>query len=651
MPFDPNKPFEVVSDPEDTSLVGRIERSSFDPNKPFDVVQPTKKKEAFGTGQFAFESQPLAALARGALESITGGLAPAITEELTGTSQFDPNSPEFQNPYLFATGEFLGGLVPLGKVAKGAEVLKKGAIPFLKTGLSKEAEKTLRKEQLRGVRREGARVGAAFGAASGLSEKIREKDIKDIELGEALESTLKGGAIGGTVGFAIPASAQAVSKLSNLRKTVDDRIADIAKVSSAKGAFVDKFNKGSFSTVVPDIAAKFKAGTGHVGLQEARESLLNESIDLIKPIVKGADPTSPLFDQTTMLSRIHQRASSEIPSEEARNRSINAVMRDYGDVNPENLTEYTGDIGKKLVALYASPDKGRFSDRIHALEAVRDVFSGSVKTILDQSNVDPAIWSRYGLINELGERIADNYGDEVSKLRQLRGEGIAGGRGVAESSLIPGVGAVKRSTKRAGDIMGGGEPERLDKQINEMFRKVKPQVPFTDEQRKALIKQAVDNRNTNIAKSQAAKSRAERGVEYKRVNETRAEYAKRLKQKRADFVAREGASPEELQQGGAAAITLSQMEKDFQSKIEADGLNKALMDVFPEVNKSERAIIERELQSATPKETRDIMSQLLNEAFQLEEQGAMTRISEEFDKVLRSVRKSRSSESLNLLPD
>lgn len=574
-----------------------------------------KAREGSGVGQFAFESQPLAALARGGLESITAGLAPAVAEELTGTSQLDPNSPEFQNPYLFATGEFLGGLVPLGKVAKGAGVLKKGA-----QELSEGAAKALRKEQLRGIRREGARVGTAFGAGTGLSEKIREKDIKDIELQEALESTIKGGAIGGTVGFAIPASAQAVSKLSNLRKTVDDRIADIAKVSTAKGAFVDKFNKGSFSTVVPDIAAKFKAGTGHVGLQEARESLLNESIDLIKPLVKGADPTSPLFDQTTMLSRIHQRASSEIPSEEARNRSINAVMRDYGDVNPNNLTEYTGDIGKKLVALYASPDKGRFSDRIHALEAVRDVFSGSVKTILDQSNVDPAIWSRYGLINELGERIADNYGDEVAKLSQLRGEGVTGGRGGADPSLIqkiPGIGVLTRAAKRAGDIVKGGEPERLDKQINEMFRKVKPQVPFTDAQRKALIKQAVDNRETNRL----------RGIV-------------RSEQDRLNKELREGAAtPEELREGGAAAVTLSEMEKSFQSRIEADGLNKALMDVFPEVNKTERAIIERELQSATPKETRDIMSQLLNEQFQIQEQGAMTRISKDFDRVLRSIRK------------
>lgn len=591
-----------------------------------------KAREGSQVGQFAMESQPLAALARGGLESITAGLAPAVAEEITGTSQLDPNSPEFQNPYLFAIGESLGSLVPLGKVAKGAGTLTKGAIPLLKTGLSKEAEKTLRKEQLRGVRREGARIGAAFGAGSGLSEKIREKDIQDIELGEALESTLQGGAIGGTVGFAIPGTAQAASKLLNLRKTVDDRIADIAKVSSAKGAFVDKFNKGSFSTVVPDIAAKFKAGTGHVGLQEARESLLNESIDLIKPLVKGADPTSPLFDQTTMLSRIHQRASSEIPSEDARSRAINAAMRDYGDVNPDNLTEYTGDIGKKLVALYSSPDKGRFSDRIHALEAVRDVFSGSVKTILDQSNVDPAIWSRYGLINELGERIADNYGDEVAKISQLRGEGITGGRGGADPSLIqkiPGIGVLTRAAKRAGDIVKGGEPERLDKQINEMFRKVKPQVPFTDAQRKALIKQAVDNRETNRL----------RGVV-------------RSEQDRLNKELREGAAtPEELREGGAAAVTLSEMEKAFQSKIEADGLNKALMDVFPEVNKAERTIIERELQSANPEETRDIMSQLLNEQFQIQEQGAMSRISKDFDRVLREIRKSRSSESLNLLPD
>lgn len=332
----------------------------------------------------------------------------------------------------------------------------------------------------------------------------------------------------------------------------------------------------------------------------------------------------------------NEAASKELSTPTEKQGALDLAEKIDGERSLDRSFKLLQELNERRRAYFEKSSKGRATDLDSSLNALEQQARDQLSTKLDdfyrsQTGTTDNPYRQYG---SLKGRL-DDLTLRMNNLLTERNIEVSKGPSLDREVLA--------TIKRNINLLKGGEKGRIDNRVAKMFdllgkeettnlRDLTPEEQTTLQQERT-VEQA------NVAKSQAAKARAERGVEHKRVNETRAEYAKRLKQKRADLVAREGASPTELQQGGAAATTLSEMEKSFQSRIEADGLNKALMDVFPEVNKTERAIIERELQSATPKETRDIMSQLLNEQFQIQEQGAMTRISKDFDRVLRSIRK------------
>ena len=153
------------------------------------------------------ESNPFEALARGALETITAGTSEAGAKLAGANNKYDPANPQFTNPLMYAVGESLGALAPLGYLTKGAQILKNG----VKAGVGILADKGFKP-----LIKEGARIGAVMGAGTGVSEAAMEDDPS---LNSAASKGIFNSIVGAATGAGIPFAGLAATKVPGVAKS------------------------------------------------------------------------------------------------------------------------------------------------------------------------------------------------------------------------------------------------------------------------------------------------------------------------------------------------------------------------------------------------------------------------------------------------
>lgn len=207
-----------------------------------------------------------------------------------------------------------------------------------------------------------------------------------------------------------------------------------------------------------------------------------------------------------------------------------------------------------------------------AKDAARAELSKAIGQKIEQltgSKENP--YQDWGKVHELNVQLQKRYNRlktqaDISEGRGPMGEILS----TAESGTnLPGKG---KTIQKIVSTMTGGELGRIDGQVAKIFAKV-PDAP---------------KKSVSMAPTYPAHKTLQQAADEIR-------RAEREKQSLS-------ATPEELQEGGAAANTLSAMEKEFRTKQEAEALRKAVEEQFPAAADDVGAQLEKEKNDATPED-------------------------------------------------
>lgn len=368
----------------------------------------------------------------------------------------------------------------------------------------------------------GTGIGSGIGALVTGSGVIEEGGL-DTNLRTLLERTVAGGVLGGVLGGTIPAGQAVVRQISKVAKrlpqTEDDILHFITDAPSSPKDFKPKLTSGDFDEVLPDLAAQ-KTGSGLPGVIDANTKLNQEAISFVDPLVKGHPAESLVFNEENIISQARQKLTSSnpnynIPSEELRNTALDQVRLVIKDINSENYTDTATYANNRLTDLYKSLEPEKYGDQKKALRAIRDVLGDGVKTIIKDRGADPTVWSQYGLRNQLVDRISDVHDAANLAYKTSRGEGLLGKQGVEPTDIIhkiPFVSSGVRISKNLMERVTGGQPEFLNKRIDQLFNKIKPSTApitgVTPSQRSLLLEGSAEQRSSNLAQQKAIQDRA-----------------------------------------------------------------------------------------------------------------------------------------------
>ena len=419
---------------------------------------------------------------------------------------------------------------------------------------------------------EGAQTGGIIGGSSQLSEAISE----GASPGETLERTAEGTLVGTATGAGLGAIPSVTKKSTNIilnRKQTPQRIlADLVEAEKATKNVLDNWQSGRYEEATQLLKSEHK-GSGVNGLLDASESSLNKIADTVNPVVKTAD-AQVYLNKDDLISDVESRLSKTIAEPEARAAALEKVRRYINNVNPKNLVELSKNLNSDLGKYYRNKRPNEASDIIEAEKAVRDVFSGRIHRILQDNNVDSSIYSQSGAIAELQDVIGGRYRKESAAKEAVLGRGfwntlLKQDPGITKTSLL-------QKTKTAlTEFFGRGEAGRLDSQVDKLFKRTKTSRPIQElsEQERSLLLQR-DMENQQRQQVQAERESL-------------------------------SASPEELREGGAATQSLSQMEKEYQSRLEAEALRKEVENQFP----SAEEFVQREKAIGTPDDVDEYLQQ------------------------------------------
>lgn len=423
-----------------------------------------------------------------------------------------------------------------------------------------------------------------------------------------------------TVNTVKSAIEKTVQGTKNLKAAPEDLAAFVTDATKQNQVFQDRLSEGAFEPAIQDIA-RVKTEKGVAGTEKAVKALNNETFEIVDPLVKATPLESPLFEAESVIARTRDNLSSRISTPAIAERALGPVVRDYlRGLTSDNIIGRYKDISNKLTSFWKSPDQAKFADRIKALEATRETLSENIKTILEEKGVDPQIWSKHGLINEFGDKVVKNYTEELTAFRSKKGEGITGKGGAEASDImsrIPLVGTGVRALGNLKERFTGGVPELLNKRIDQLLSKTTPsKAPLSVGEKDLLLQGALEQIIKNQDKLKSQRSRQE-------------------------LLEREGATPAELAEGGEAAKTLSQMEKEFQSRLVADPLKEGIQEQFPSAEQTILSQIEAKQLGASPKEIQDYLLQQIRES---NTQQAIQEVVPEISSAAREVRKISKSE-------
>lgn len=505
-------------------------------------------------------SEAIQAAAEGGLSTVTGGMSEAAAVK-AGVPLNDPESPRFRQPEAFSVGEIGAVALPSANLGRGTTVL--------------------------GTIGRGAGTGAFYGELGGASKKIVEDP--NLSLTEALLQSTPDAIIGGTVGAAIPAAVPIISKssklirespdiikktVSGLKRTPTTGMSNFLKVSGERGQslFTELAESGKGDTILNEVAKEgkpknypelFKA-TG-----SAQKRLGIQVDDFIKENgksynVKTSTPdeiAKKLSDETLLtpeqISTVTEKMSEQgiggiMPLEDAfaAQMKINSryqnILKNSGynfDVAAQNPLFQAYDIARRQISY-------QIDDIVKAKTGIEDNF-----------------YRNHGLVSQAEDLAQSRYNELFTK----RNKEIEGG--VFKSLKNVDITRPQTFIGKPVEFLRGGELGAANRSIESAFgkfegKKISPTSP----------KKIGDVQKTQgMLKLQ------------KLSDELEAQKAAGEAQRKAG-----AATPQELSEGGEATQAMSQMEKEYQSRITAENLRKQAEGEFEGLTKQSQKTIRKQ---------------------------------------------------------
>lgn len=358
-----------------------------------------KPADPRGMGEFPIESQPYAAFSRGGLESILAGTTEAGANLAGIAKKYDPNSPQFTNPYTYSAGEIAGSLLPLGKLGSAA----KAGVVAAKSGISALVPKIA----------EGVRIAGTYGAGLGASEAVqREGATTGSVLQEARNRAIQMAPFGLLpVGIGLAAERYA-SKFSPhfttstmgdtaLQKTETAKPIDLHEaigpqetpylnaIASAKNSNAQNLNKIGFAEAV----RKDPVGTSS---REGLKSAIQNNIDEVSSAYNTAKETAKPVVYDSVIDDVNESIKN-MTLDDGQRATLSGILTKYEKGKPINLAMAMNDennansMYQKMVLA-----KGLGSHEAKMYSAERDALSKIVDNGLDESGIPNA--SKYGKI-------------------------------------------------------------------------------------------------------------------------------------------------------------------------------------------------------------------------------------------------------------
>lgn len=429
MPFDPNKPFEIESQPsgdfqvESIPLRGSL-GAQVDPSLSSDIAAARQvARETPSTGVFPEESQPISAIARGLIEGSTAGLGQAALEESIASDRFDPASPQFTNPYEFGISEIIGNFAPVGKIVKAA--LKGKA---LLTGAVQGGKAVV--EAVPNLIKTGAVTGLAYGGAGGEAEALR----KDADFVESVQSTLTGAGKGLVVGAA---TGGLINKVQASRMDPTETFLAFTKPKVGSKAQVEALHftdSGKLQQAVGSIKNFFKLPK-NITVEQARDLAKQTGDRLLSQV----DDIAAQFPQAKLIgSRLQaglQREVLDNPLLKSLNPGTQKELTDAAtQISSDRTLKEALALQKKLNIKLKSSIKSRnaggdpkLNDEITFLDTLRRENSKLIDdAITGLTGVSDNPYRRWGSVNELTDIIDARYGNLRNLGAQIKEAGIGG---------------------------------------------------------------------------------------------------------------------------------------------------------------------------------------------------------------------------------
>lgn len=236
-----------------------------------------------------------------------------------------------------------------------------------------------------------------------------------------------------------------------------------------------RFNSGMYTRLLPEIKTNYRGpiksaltNTGATdAFLEAGSKALKERGEVFAPTIKEADAAKYFGDKNAILSQWDQRLAESVSTPEIRARLLadKDLVANLNSLTPENLLQRAHELNNDLVNFYKKPNPQMSPDAVLSKEALRDTYSGLVKTILDDAGIDPRVYSEYGAIREMTDQIGKNNSLNIYKQEVLKGDGSAK-KFIASTSAQKLFGGVEALIAP----FTGGEVAALNKKVNTFMR-------------------------------------------------------------------------------------------------------------------------------------------------------------------------------------
>lgn len=532
------------------------------------------------------EGQPVSAISRGLLAGALTDLPSALANRAAGVSRYDPSNPEFTDPYTYALSEIIGSAIPIGRVAKGGQMIKEAL-----TGGLKQIAKPVLQQGLKKTALQGGLLGAGYGAAQAISEPISDIE-QPLDTGELVARGVVGGTIGGTVGAGIPLAIGATKRMT---REAGDFLADLMDVRSLPDEKIKIFNQGGYDDAIQALKTEFKGG-GVEGGKAAEGKYLTKIRETYQPLVGAMDES--ILEKQSLVNDFDQSLSRFITNPEEKSSALKSVQSYIDNVKSENILGFSKELNDDVRSLYKSGNFAEATRLKQAKMALRDVFADRIERGIVEGGGDPSEYQRSGRIVELMDNIYRNYEDARATRSQVKGAGFFKSLEAAPGGLSK-LGLISRPIRAAKEIAGRGEPARLDSQMNKMFSRVEPLKEMSEAEREIIKSEAYETLEQNIETAVARRGREERGVEYRKMNDKISDLLENLKNKRSKFIKEEGASPSEVQ-------------NYLQEQNKLLALDKAIEESIPEAIKIQRLSAKEFSQSVMKRPTDDVLGDMIH---------------------------------------
>lgn len=438
MPFNPNKPFTVRSEPQVREVPLRGGIGEFvTPERAAQIAalrQPMR--ETPFTGAFPQESQLGAAISRGLLSGVSGEFLPALTERTGLVERFDTAEPQFTDPLTFGIAEAIGGALPIGRGAKAVQATVGQARRLI--------------PQIISAIRAAAPVALPTGFAAGAAEPLRTG-------AGALETTTKGG-VGSAISLALsgapPAAARALEKGGTALKNYFSKD-PLAYSRAAERLFYDTVGEITNPLTAQRVGNFIDEGNLQLSVSDIKRmgrlpSSLRESI----PAVKKSQ--NPLFEEAKSFAQKHSKYKIKnvfegLGEELSQTRRIEEVLDPQGIGSLRNVVKkLQGDIdfpdsleiqkelnllSKKVLNKKELDIKTAEADPDYALiQSMRKRLSGAINDAFTGiSGKEDNPYRRYGALVQLEEFLENRF----DRLRSVQPKGVAGR--IRERGFIQGI--------------------------------------------------------------------------------------------------------------------------------------------------------------------------------------------------------------------